>query len=76
MRQLLLIIMLTVTGSSPFPSYNVPLGFWAVYSAFSKNGKASFAFITFCILSVILDIIFCAINSELYMNLVFSIYSY
>ncbi len=25
-----------------FPSYNILLGFWAVYCSFSKNGRAIF----------------------------------
>eukprot|EP01032_Pedospumella_encystans_P024482 gene24482-27689_t len=45
-----------------FPSYNIALGFWGAYSVFSKHGRATFAFISFTFLGIILDIVFCANN--------------
>lgn len=56
--------MLTQIGRFSFPSYNVVLGFWGVYSAFTKHGRAAFGFITFSFLSLILDIIFCSLNAS------------
>mmetsp|Transcript_16240 Transcript_16240/g.23678 ORF Transcript_16240/g.23678 Transcript_16240/m.23678 type:complete len:183 (+) Transcript_16240:205-753(+) len=47
-----------------FPSYNVALGFWGAYCAFSSNGRATFGFITFSFIGIILDIIFCSINGS------------
>ena len=34
--------MLTQVGRFAFPSYNVVLGFWGVYSAFTRHGRATF----------------------------------
>lgn len=31
-----------VSTDYAFPSYNIALGFWAAYSAFSKHGRATF----------------------------------
>lgn len=46
-----------------FPSYNCVLGFWGAYSSFTKHGRATFGFIVFTFLALILDIIYCSINS-------------
>ncbi len=77
--------MLTqVSAYTSFPSYNVVLGFWAVYwyelrvatvyrpsqnyhlysflSTFTKNGRATFGFISFTVLSILLDVLFCSVN--------------
>lgn len=53
-----------VSGIIAFPSYNVALGFFGAYSSFARNGKATFAFIAFCTLTIILDIIFCFVNGN------------
>ena len=37
-------------------------GFWGAYSSFSKHGRATFGFISFTFLSILLDIVFCSIN--------------
>lgn len=59
------LLSLTVVSSSvSFPSYNIAIGFWGVYCAFAKHGRAVFAFIAFCFISILLDIIFASINSE------------
>jgi hypothetical protein len=34
--------MLSMSTTVGMPSYNVALGFWGVYCAFSKNGRAVF----------------------------------
>lgn len=39
-------------------------GFWGAYSSFSKHGRATFGFISFTFLSILLDVVFCAINSH------------
>ena len=54
--------MLTqISSEYAFPSYNVVLGFWGAYCAFSKHGRATFGYITFEFLSLFLDVIFCSI---------------
>jgi len=40
------------------------VGFWGAYSSFSKHGRATFGFISFTFLSILLDIVFCAVNSH------------
>lgn len=58
-----LVSMLTQLDSQhAFPSYNVVLGFWGVYCAFNKQGRATFGFIMFCFLAIVLDIVFCSVN--------------
>jgi len=62
---LVVVGMLTeVSSEYAFPSYNVALGFWGAYSSFSKHGRATFGFISFTFLSILLDVVFCAINSH------------
>jgi len=62
---LVIIGMLTeISSEYAFPSYNVALGFWGAYSSFSKHGRATFGFISFTFLSILLDIVFCAVNSH------------
>jgi len=57
--------MLTqVSSDNSFPSYNVVLGFWGAYCAFSKHGRATFGLICFQLLGLLLDIIFCAVNGQ------------
>ena len=57
--------MLTqVSSNHSFPSYNVVLGFWGAYCAFSKHGRATFGLICFQLLALLLDIIFCAVNGS------------
>lgn len=56
--------MLTQIGRFAFPSYNIVLGFWAVYSSFSRHGRATFGFITFSFISLLLDVVFCSLNSQ------------
>lgn len=45
-----------------FPSYNIALGFWGLYSAFSKQGRATFGLIAFSLFAMVLDIIFCSLS--------------
>ena len=45
-----------------FPSYNVALAFWGCFTAFTKHGRACFGLISFCFISLILDVVFCSIN--------------
>jgi hypothetical protein len=57
--------MLTqISSANSFPSYNVVLGFWGAYCAFSKHGRATFGLICFQLLALLLDIIFCAVNGQ------------
>jgi hypothetical protein len=67
--------MLTQVSNFGFPSYNVALGFWGTYCAFSKHGRATFGcvdslslllslalrYICFLFLSIFLDIIFASV---------------
>jgi hypothetical protein len=46
--------------SGEFPAYGVVIGFWGVFCAFHKYGRALFGFITFTFLSCILEIVFMA----------------
>lgn len=61
---LTLFSMLTQLGNEAFPSYNVALGFWGAYCSFSRHGRATFGFITFCFFGIIFDIVFCSINGR------------
>lgn len=57
--------MLTqISSAHSFPSYNVVLGFWGAYCAFSKHGRATFGLICFQLLALLLDIIFCSVNGK------------
>ena len=47
-----------------FPSYNVVLGFWGAYCAFSKQARATFCYVVFCFLGILFDIIFCSVNND------------
>ncbi|KAJ1444088.1 hypothetical protein B484DRAFT_389048, partial [Ochromonadaceae sp. CCMP2298] len=51
-----------ISTDHAFPSYNIALGFWGAYSAFSKHGRATFGFISFTFFSLILDVVFCSNN--------------
>lgn len=53
-----------VSSAYSFPSYNVALGLWGAYSAFSKHGRATFGLICFQALAVLLDVIFCSVNGK------------
>jgi hypothetical protein len=54
--------MLTQLSSTVlFPSYNIALGFWGLYAAFSKQGRATFGLIAFCLFAIVVDIIFCSL---------------
>jgi len=53
-----------VSTEYAFPSYNVALGFWAAYCVLGKTGKGTFCLLTFLFLGIILDIVFCSINSS------------
>lgn len=63
-NQVNLKMFIVVSSATAFPSYNIAIGFWGVYCAFSKHGRAVFAFIAFCFISLLLDIIFCSINGQ------------
>ena len=43
--------------------FNYNMYYKGCYSAFSRHGRATFGFITFTFFSLILDIVFCSINS-------------
>jgi hypothetical protein len=59
------ISMLTqVSSKVSFPSYNIALGFWGLYSAFSKQGRATFGLIAFSLFAIVLDIIFCSLSGS------------
>jgi hypothetical protein len=61
---MVLLGMLTqVSTVYAFPSYNIILGFWGAYCAFGKQGRATFGLLMFTFLGIILDVVFCAINS-------------
>jgi hypothetical protein len=62
--QVFLGMLSQVSTAKAFPSYNVVLGFWGAYCAFSKHGRATFGLICFQLLSLLLDIIFSAVNSD------------
>jgi len=58
------IVLSMLTQLSPvvaFPAYNLVLGFWGVYCAFSKSNRALFGYITFLLFSIILDVSFCGV---------------
>lgn len=64
-----------------FPSYNIALGFWGAYCAFSRHGRATFGYISFGALGILLDIIFCSTTRErillfkrLYINMVTNLF--
>ena len=56
--------MTQVSSNYSFPSYNIVLGFWGAYCAFSKHGRATFGLICFQLLALLLDLIFCAVNGN------------
>ena len=61
---MVLLGMLTqVSTVYAFPSYNLILGFWGAYCAFSKKGRACFGLLMFSFLGIILDVVFCGVNS-------------
>ena len=61
---MVLLGMLTqVSTVYAFPSYNLILGFWGAYCAFSRKGRACFGLLMFTFLGIILDIVFCGVNS-------------
>lgn len=62
--QVFLGMLSQVSTAKAFPSYNVVLGFWGAYCAFSKHGRATFGLICFQLLSLLLDIIFCSVNGS------------
>jgi hypothetical protein len=53
-----------ISSTMSFPSYNALLGFWGAYATFTRHGKATFGLIAFSLLAIILDIVFCSINSS------------
>lgn len=60
---LIFLSMLTqVSSEYSFPSYNIAIAFWGCYCAFSKHGRATFGYIAFIFVSLILDIIYCSTN--------------
>ena len=56
---LFLSMLTTVSSEQSFPPYNIVLGFWAAFCSFTKNGRATFGYISFTLFSVVLDIVFC-----------------
>lgn len=62
--QVLLSMLAAATSSVATPSYGVVLGFWGAYCAYSKNGKAVFGYICFLAISVVLDIVYCALYAR------------
>ena len=61
---LVLLGMLTqVSTVYAFPSYNLIQGFWGAYCAFSRKGRACFGLLMFSFLGIVLDIVFCGVNS-------------
>uniref|UniRef100_A0A7S1U1Y2 Uncharacterized protein n=1 Tax=Phaeomonas parva TaxID=124430 RepID=A0A7S1U1Y2_9STRA len=58
--QLVLSFLTQVSGEISFPSYNILLGFWCCYCAWTKNVRGIFAFVCLTLLSIILDIAFMA----------------
>lgn len=62
---IILLSMLTqISEEVAFPAYNVALGFWGVYCAFTAHVRALFGFISFMSVSLILDIVFCTSMSQ------------
>lgn len=57
-------MMTQISTEYAFPSYNVTLGFWGTYCAFGRHGRATFGLLTFLFFGIILDIVFCSINSS------------
>jgi hypothetical protein len=51
-------------GEASFPSYNVVLGFWGLYVAFTRSFQACNAYMWFTALSLLLDVIYCAVWGE------------
>jgi len=66
-------MMTQLSSEVAFPSYNVALGFWGAYCSYSRNGRATFGFITFAFLGVVMDIVFCSINGSAESIYVFSL---
>ncbi len=56
-------MMTQVSTEYAFPSYNVALGFWGAYCSFCRHGRATFGVLSFLFVGIILDIVFCSINS-------------
>ncbi|CAN0056613.1 unnamed protein product [Ascophyllum nodosum] len=59
--QVFLSLLTQASSLAKFPSYNVVLGFWGLYSVFSKSLQATQVYIGLLFFSVILDITFCSI---------------
>lgn len=80
-------LLTQVSADLAFPSYNAILGFWGVYAALNRHGRATFgcgrsmhcsyalfltdvlplfvfSYVSFGILSVFLDIVYCSIYGE------------
>ncbi|CAM9533706.1 unnamed protein product [Hapterophycus canaliculatus] len=52
---------LQCSSLAAFPSYNVVLGFWGLYSVFSRSVQATQVYLGLLCFSILLDIIFCSI---------------
>ncbi|KAG5178355.1 hypothetical protein JKP88DRAFT_168733 [Tribonema minus] len=59
--QVFLSILTQLGGEASFPSYNVVLGFWGLYVAFTRSFQACNCYLWFLAASILLDIIYCSV---------------
>jgi hypothetical protein len=62
--QVILAVLTQLNAEASFPSYNVVLGFWGLYVAFTRSFQACNVYLWFLGLSLLLDIVFCALWGE------------
>lgn len=61
----LLLSMLTqVDHNTSFPAYTIVLGFWGIYISNNSIPWSVFTYISFLILSILLDVVFCIQNGN------------
>ena len=62
--QLFLSMLTQLNAQAAFPSYNVVLALWGVYCGHARNGRALLGHIIFLGISIVCDIVFCALWSS------------
>jgi hypothetical protein len=61
--------MLTQISNFGFPSYNVVLGFWGAYCAFSKHGRATFGSVASLVALLVPSLILCRYICFLFLSI-------
>ena len=61
---LLLSMLSQVDHNTSFPAYTIVLGFWGIYISNNRSGWSVFTYISFLILSILLDVVFCIQNGS------------